>query len=587
MKLIKKFAVIVLLFFYSGAIAQNTDDVKKKGPDDSYARSSVSYLLLDFSNERFAPLLRNAINTTNMPSKFDNNDLKKKILPAPYHRGSILPDLKRNASEVISALTAEKYAIDLVKFWWKIRENGSYSTQLIAERGEYNATDFDFQEAMASKVGRARISDQGLKLIGNSYILVLDFHAIQTQDEIYDAQDAAARKQAEKDKKEFIPVKRIKNGFVGNLHAYLLQINYPDTVQGYFDDAFIDDKKIDMDKLNKIFDQVYSPFKLITTETQNVEGTQPNPGQFLAPAVQKNPEELMVVLVNNGITKSLNAIEKRVEAFRVKTPVTNTSPIRAKIGKKESLTHERRYFVWEYVGDKNNNVVAKKKGVIRARKVVDNRQDELGQTRESSFYQIGGGKITNGMTLQEAKDLGMGLSLGGGTAGFAASFDLNGFQYLDMPIKQFKLYVDIAAGGKELKPNYYPRLSTTFPRTTADFQLLKFSIGVQKEYPFMRNLHFAWYAGWGGESISWEDSNDLSESISASGFQFGAKFGINLGSPSFQLIGSFNKFSYGDVTYMYTPKDGEQQSDPLNVKMKDMFESKPSTSINLSLRLNF
>jgi hypothetical protein len=346
-------------------------------------------------------------------------------------------------------------------------------------------------------------------------------------------------------------------------------------------------RKLILEKLNDIFSEVYSPFKLITTETQNVEATQPNPGEFLAPAVQKTQEELMVVLVNNGITKALNSIEMRIEAFRVKTPVTNTHPIRAKIGKKESLTHERRYFVWEYVGDKNNNVVAKKKGVIRARKVVDNRQDELGQTRESSFYQIGGGKISTGMTLQEAKDFGMGLSIGGGTGGFAMSFDLNGFQYLDMPVKQLKLYADLSVGSKELTPEFYPVLSSTFPRTTADFKIFNFSIGILKEYPFMRNLHWAWYAGWGGESVSWDDSKDLSESLSATGFQFGGRFGINLGSPSFQLIGSFNKYTRGDATYMYTPKDGDQKTDEMGKKMSEMFKEKPSVSINLSIRLSF
>jgi hypothetical protein len=248
MKIVRNFALLVLIFFYTNATAQNTDQVKKKGPEDSYARSSISYLLLDFSSEKYAHFLRGAINATNMPSKFDNNDLKKKIISGPYFRNTIMPDLKKNAREVISALTAEKYAIDIVKYWWKIRENGSYSTQLIEERGEYNATDFDFQEAMATKVGRAKIGDQGLKLIGNSYILVMEFHDIKTQDEIYDAQDAAARKQAEKDKTEFKPVKRTKNGFVGKMYAYLLQMNYPDTVQGYFDASFIDEKKIDFGK---------------------------------------------------------------------------------------------------------------------------------------------------------------------------------------------------------------------------------------------------------------------------------------------------------------------------------------------------
>ena len=591
MKMIKIVTLITLFGIYSVGWAQNTDQVKKKGPEDTYARSSISYLLLDFGSEKYSEMLKNAINTTRMPEKFDNNDIRKKVIPAPYYHGEQFPDLKGNARSVLTAMNAESYAIEVVKYWWKIKDNGNYFTSLIKERGEYNATDEDFNQAMATKVGRAKIGDYGLKLIGNSYVLVLDYGEIKTMDEIYDEQDEAARKKAEKEKTEFKPVDRVKNGFQGKLTAYLFQMNYPDTVQGYFDNAFIDEKKIDLEKLDHIFDEVYSPFKLITTEVQKVEGTQPNPGKFLAPAVQKTPDELMVVMVNDGITKVLNSVEMRIEAFKVKTPVTNLSPIRAKIGKKESLSYERRYFVWQYVGDANNNVTAKKKGVIRAKKVVDNRNDELGNTQESSFYQIGGGKITEGMTLQEAKDFGIGLGLGGGQDGFVMSLDINVGQFLNAPIKQFKLYGDIGIGGFDMEPSINPTnyAGSTFPATGAssNFKSFKFAIGLLKEYPFMRNFLFGWNVGWGAENISWKDGSDLDEKLLGSGLLFGGRIGLNLKSPSLQLIGSVNYRNSGTITSQYTPKDQEQQSDITEYKWTDIFPDKSPVSINLSLRLNF
>lgn len=583
MRIFKNLAVLAFIFVYFPGLAQNTDQVKKKGPDDTYARSSISYILLDFPNERFAPMLRDAIRKTSVPSKFDNNDINKKVIQSPYNHGDVFPNTTKYAQSVLGTLTAEKYAIDIVKYWWKIRDDGSFSTDLIAERGEYNATDFDYQEAMASKVGRAKISDQGLKLIGNSYVLVLDYHTLKTMDEIYDEQDKAARKKAEKEKTEFKPVKRTKNGFTGKLNSYLFQVNYPDTVQGYFDASFINEQRIDIAKLDQIFDQVYSPLKLVKVTSENVEGTQPNPGEFMAPAVQKSQEELMVVLVNNGIKKTLDNLETNLEAFRVKAPVTNVNPIRAKIGRKEGLTHERRYFVWEYVGDKNDNVIAKKKGVIRASKVIDNRQDELGQTRESSFYQIGGGKVSEGMTLQEAKDFGMGLSAGFGSDGFVMRFDLNGFQYLDFPVKQLKIYGDLGITSKEMEP-LLPAPSTTFPTTMDNFTFTKLALGICKEYPFMRNFHFAWYAGYGFETVTWDDAEDK-ENLTASGIQYGARFGMNLGSPSFQLIGSLNGYGFGNVSY--TPTGEDATAEDLGIKWADMFPDKPAVSFNLSLRLNF
>jgi hypothetical protein len=588
MKLLKKLTIIALMCGYFTSSAQNTDQVKKKGPEDSYARSSISYLLLDFSNEKYSPMLKEAINTTRMPSKFDNNDLKKKVITAPYFHDQVFPNANENAKKIISTLTTEKYAIDIVKFWWNIKDNGNYSTDLIKARGEYNATDEDFNQAMATKVGRAKIADAGIKLIGNSYVLVMDYKDIKTMQEIYDAKDLEERKKAEKEKKEFVPVKRIKNGFVGKATAYLFQVNYPDTVQGYFNESFIDEKRIDITKLNQIFDNVYSPFKLVTTQSVDVDGTQPNPGQFLAPAVQKTDSELMVVLVNDGISKSLNSIENRVEAFRVKTPVTNVGPIRAKIGEKESLTHERRYFVWQYVSDNRDNVIAKKKGVIRARKVVNNKSDELGKTQESEFYQVAGGKVTEGMTLQEAKDLGCGLSLGGGSDGFVGRFDINIGQWINIPMKQWKLYFDLGASGKQLDAKVGPpTLNSTFPTSSSKFNSLKWSVGLAKEFPFMRNLHVGGYLGWGAETLKWKAGSDLSEQLLASGMQFGGRFGINLGTSSAQIIAAIDSHSYGTVTYKYTPEGGEEQSIETGNKWEDIFTDKQAISFSLSLRFNF
>lgn len=571
--------------------AQNTDQVKKKGPADSYARSSMSYLLLDFENEPYADYLRRAINTTSVPSKFDNNNLSKKIIKAPYFHSNTTTG---KAEKIRRALIAENYAIDVIKYWWNIKDDGSYSPSLIQKRGMYNASDFDVEKVDATTVGRAKLGDAGLNLIGNSYVLVLDYESIKTMKEIYDAQDAAARETAKKNKTEFVPVKRVKNGFTGKVTTYLFKMNYSDTVQGYFDYAFVDDKTIDLQKLNQVFDKVYTPLKLITTESDPVDGTQANPGEFLAPTVQKSKDQLMVKLVNDGIQKSINSIENRIEAFRVKTPVTNVDPIRAKIGTKESLTHERRYFVWQYTEKNDGNVIAKKKGVIRAKKVVNNKQDELGNTRESSFYQIGGGKITEGMTLQERKDLGIGVSAGYGGAGLMLRGDINAGQWVNAPIRQFKLYIEGGIGSKEYDNVVIP--TTINPTFLGDekFHLGKLSIGILKEYPFARgNFHFGWFVGWTGETVTWDENESnpnynadrSDEKLTASGVNWGAKLGMNLFTPSAQLAVTFNNHNYGKVTYAAGLEGVEDVE--LDEKWSDIFPDRSAFTVDLSLRINF
>ncbi|NJO92518.1 MAG: hypothetical protein HC831_28775 [Chloroflexia bacterium] len=208
MNLIRNTIVLFLMCIYSFSFAQNTDQVKKRGPADEYSRSSMSYLLLDFENEKYASYLKKAINSTMMPSKFDNNNLSKKYIRAPYPRQST-----GKSEKIRRSLVAENYAVDIVKYWWEIKDDGSYSTELIQKRGYYNATDEDVNRVDATKVGRAKLGDAGLKLLGNSYVLVLDYENVVTMQDIYDEQDRKNREKAKKDTSyTFVPVKRTHNG---------------------------------------------------------------------------------------------------------------------------------------------------------------------------------------------------------------------------------------------------------------------------------------------------------------------------------------------------------------------------------------
>lgn len=589
-----KSAIVLLLFCsYTIGMAQNTDQVKKRGPADSYARSSISYLLLDFENDIHHDYLTRAIRNTRVPSKFDNNRLPKQYIKAPYYHVPNSNNTNINSRKILKALTTDNYAVDIVKYWWRIGDDGSYSTDLIAKRGFYNATDEDVNRVDASKVGRARLADEGLNLMANSYVMVLDYHNMKTMKEIYDAQDKKAREKAKKDSTEFVPVKRTHNGFKAKMTAYLYQLNYSDTIQGYFDETFIDERKLDTEKLEKIFNNVYSPFKLVTTQTVDADGTQLNKGQPLS-GPQKSKDQLAIKLVNDGISKSISQIEKRIEAFRVKAGITNLSPVRAKIGRKESLKHERRFFVWEYVENNRGNVVAKKKGVVRAGKVVNNRNDELGRTQESEFYQIAGGKLREGMTLQERKDMGIGIGGGFGSAGGFVRGDVNISQFADVPIKQFKLYAEFVFGSKEYTEiNAIGTDQNTLDNLPSGEKIKegKLAIGILKEYPFARNFHAGWLMGYTAETVSWENENDLlkddrsGEELSHAGFNWGLRLGFNLVSYNIQVIGGISGYHYGTVTY----KSGLEGVDDVELeqKMGDIFPDRSSISGEISIRINF
>lgn len=101
-------------------------------------------------------------------------------------------------------------------------------------------------------------------------------------------------------------------------------------------------------------------------------------------------------------------MESTNEAFRVKKAmVSKTKPISAKIGKKEGLSFDQRYFIYENQQRKDGTLFKKRVAVVKSMKVADNRQVTTGQSEASEFYKIFGGKVDNmGMFMEQKNDEG-------------------------------------------------------------------------------------------------------------------------------------------------------------------------------------
>ncbi|MBN1252439.1 MAG: hypothetical protein JXR51_11760 [Bacteroidales bacterium] len=590
MKLTKCFILFILLSISFNLYSQNTDIVKKNGHEESYSRSSFSYILLDFSNENYSDMLRNAINNAQVPSKFDHNNLNEKIINSPYQHTSVISyGNKNNTKSVTNSIISNNYALKLIKYWWNIDQQGNYSTDLVKKRGFYNATDIEVDKADAEKRGRNAIADAGAKLIANSYILVVDYHDIKTMKEIYDKQDADRKKAAEKNKTEFKPVKRVKNGYMGKLTSYLLRLNYNDTIDGYFYQSFYENEnRIDNKKLNDIYNNISTPFKFMTVTNTEADGTQYNKGQILAPAIQKSKQQLIDKLVSDGIEKALSQIEKDFEQFRVKTPVFSVHPIKAKVGKKEGLTQDRRYFIWSYAQNSKGNTIAQKKGVVRAKKITDNRKDELGNTSTSTFYQVAGHKIDVGMTMQEKKDFGLDLSFGYAPldmGGFVFRGGINVGQFLNFPMSQVKIYGDFAFQAKEYPTANFTDIGITIDSDPKKFNFSRFAVGIQKEFYFARNFHFSVFGGIAGETVSNWDTEVDGEELSTTMINFGARFGINV-THNVQLETTAGTYSfYGKAKYKENSdaKDGVE----IDYTWDEIFIDRSPAYFDISLRILF
>ena len=151
---------------------------------------------------------------------------------------------------------------------------------------------------------------------------------------------------------------------------------------------------------------------MVHVANQRVESemTQFNANQIAGLKKQKSNEELIHNLLVDVMEKVTPQMEARNDAFRVKAMVSSVHPISSKIGKKEGLSLDNRYFIYENRQKKTVQFIKKRMAVVKVMKVADNRQVTVGNSESSEFYKIFGGKVDNmGMYLEQKNDAGLNL----------------------------------------------------------------------------------------------------------------------------------------------------------------------------------
>jgi len=549
-----------------------------KAVPEQYNRSALTYMLLD-NGGKYSSDLKQAIEKVNIPEKFDDNNLSTR-----YFSSSESP------KTIKSTIINNHYPNDIVAKWFDRKDDGTLDMTIIHKRGQYNATDQDALKAQASKLGMAKLKDAGQALVNNSHILVLSYKNIITMKEHYDKVDKRRRAIANKTKKKFKPVKRIKNGFMGDVTAYLYKIDFNDSIYGVlYDQLWIydDDDAATKQKKKELFDKTQFPLKFVMKVNGKADGSQYNPGQILAPKVQKTRDELFQQLVSTGGESAIFMIERKYEPFRVKVPVYTRKPIGAKVGLKEGLKFDQRYFVLEYRMNDKNEMITKRRAVVRSKSVIDNRKMATGHSTETSkFYQVAGRRVDEGMLMQQRNDFGIGLSLGyasgeiGGITGKAeynVSTLLWTFTGKLIRIKQLKLFAEFGSETKEY--------NTPILVGAEDISFTRYDVGISKGYYFARNFSLTLFGAYGMEAASHDDFivNGEETDLSTIYLNFGASLTANL-TYNVQLFGTLNMYSVGDIL----DDDGNTLTLSGNdATYTDIFQNREGASFSVGLRLEF
>jgi hypothetical protein len=488
-------------------------------PNSSYDRSALTLILVNNSKTDFYSQTKKSFESSyNVDEKFDNHRLK-------YSSIEEFESLNRVAKSVV-----EK--------WFNRKEDGSFDMELIKSRGIYNANDAQVIQSSSTVRGTKALEDQGDKLIKNSYIVIYEFNTIETMTEYYNRMDQVIdernrevseyNRRADNYNSTRKPnqqpmtyrqhekyLERKLRGYVANVKIKLYQVNWNEEIANYFyNNLWINEKDPSWELKKNQFDS-YN-FTLIDSKQAIFKTVNSNQAIQLGQHEERVSDEklfdnLIAITIREG-----NDYIKTLEKFSVKSSVFSTKPITSKIGLKEGVSVDQKYFVFENVQKENGEIKQKRRGVIRATsKIVDNRQSADGKGGSTKFYQVSGKKLDIGMLLKQKNEAGLGITLGYGSHGFHGLMEFNVGRYIGIP--GFKVFADLnidmitynnysydlskKTGIKEVN-----LLNYGFERSLTT-SVTGYSIGLSKDFNFGRNFVLIPHISYAVQSIRQSSSN--------------------------------------------------------------------------------
>lgn len=561
------FVVFFLPHFISAQNKNLTNQNSKSTISAKFNRNSFSIVGIDFG-ENLNTEITNKIKNLKVPEKFINISLNNHVIQSNIQRTNLSAgNNSLDEQDLIRLLNENQIGQQILSNWFNRQSDSSFNLEVLKKRELVEANENDILKAAASRKGKSKLMEMGLKMINQSYVLVFDFQNIRTMEEYYN--------QTGVDKNN-----RILNGYIASFNTHLLKFDFNSSVASVFLQNFwISENELNKSEKIAAFENSEFPFISLKTYQYEITSTQHSVGLPLAPDKQKSTNELLENLVQLALDNVMKDIEKQDEPFKLKTMIKEVKPISAKIGKKGGLKFDQRYFVYENRIRKNGTIRPKRIGVVKSKKIIDNRKDSLVQTQNSAFYQIAGGPIYNGMYLKKRNDLGLNLFLGkasSGLPGITGRMEYYFSKMFDDMISPGKM----ASGSTSFKiylSSGYNQNLYRIDEHILNHTFVRGSLGVSKDFYPLRFLHWGPYLGYGLESTTWEGSKNM---VSSNFAEMGLRFGINL-TYNIQMIASCNYYHFFNSILLDEKKDVIND----NFDYKGTFKNRSNKGISLGIRI--
>lgn len=350
-----------------------------------YRRSSLYTMMVDDNTRERYKVIKDAFGNSILSEKFNDHNIGPYLIPANGMSG------EKDQTELIeNYLTKNGVARDLVAKWFNRDANGNFNMDLIAERGQYNASEIDVKVAQSSVRGKGLLADAGRELIGNTFVIVYDYKYTNKEEQakkrggFLDAISTVASIAGYDDVANIAQGARVVSDVMGKgyfvrTNSYLYRLVWNDDIANeFYSEMWMDESDSDPNR-KAIFDRT-DLFKL---EYVGSEISRNNLQSTIF--TSKTDDQLIEIATTRAVDKNIGKLQRSYEEFRVKTPLLSIEPIAAQIGTKEGIEPGDKFEVLEQVLSEDGTTYYDKVGTIKVgRDIWDNAYlaDE-GESKES------------------------------------------------------------------------------------------------------------------------------------------------------------------------------------------------------------
>lgn len=402
---------IIILFFIVQSFAQDNQQTK----DLKFRRSSLSKILIESESFPMKDTVIKAYKSAPFPElyndhsfehplfnpsdiKITNEDRKayghKEVDTTKKDKSSlmsIIKDPSNMTNRIIDKnfedmpilidkyIKSNKIANKIVAKWFNRQDDGSFSMDLVNERGLYDASYKDVNIAKRANNGTELLKAAGQDLIPNTFIVFSrmkfvnnEVIASQLRDKLKTlaSYELSSYQLILANAAINILYNKAKIGYSVWTTSYLYKLKWNDTVADKFGrDYYMEKSSIDASKKEAFDNSDYFQLEYVGSQNSTSVVT------FSLKESRTNEQIVKLSTIRN-LDHVFAKLQKEYDQFKPKVQLLTADPITAKIGMKEGLEGGEKFEVLEQVIDPKTGLTEyKRKGIIKVEKgmVWDNR----------------------------------------------------------------------------------------------------------------------------------------------------------------------------------------------------------------------